>query len=1049
MADSITEIPPNPLLSKLAKGLRGAYDFATENNPPVQMIGDLFGAPSILRTADRLATGEALTKGKGMTLALQPDVADSAIAAAGLLNPASKLLRATKGLPVGMSIKAADDLPGAINGTGYHFSKASRPVLDSGAYGTGLKGSAREAITDLAKTDPEAAHRISLYTPKNGVVQSENGVGPYAQKVDFTGVYDAKTNPQRFEMGDQRAFEKTLRDKGYNGYFDPMEGSQPGQVVMLGKRQMPTKELGLTNGKLEGLTDVTGATPVPPRGRDVHVEKLRDMKDLPAGELRPERWGETLAVRDPELHAAVEPLGVFQPGGKPQYKDSLIRSIKDATEAPDYSIPAGPSQAEIDAVVSKFGAKHLREEANTAKVARQVNAAPPVLGAKAPGEGGRQAAVAPDVYRQIYAEGGPEALAAALRGDAHLRPNADGTFVGAPRTVRGMRGINAMRKDSDAQLVDAAEALRVADPTRVGNWYERAMKAQAASAEPYQLARNLDQHSVYSAGADPSAETVFTLKHATSRAMGVPQTAKFRPMAERLDRAVDTGTFTELGPKTGEYRVKIDPTEQNISPFGVGDFRDAQKLGYTNPDGSPWQGGASPTMHPFMDAETALQVERANALRMGGRANWSGATAQESPWIVNKAQDFYKRGVNGRYAPTPEGDRWPGIKAALRDANNTQGDAFPQQTFTGTYETAPGKSTGMRPDYQSMTPEQKLAFDNTGRWDTPAPELDPRLADPKMLEGGVGEGRRDAIYRAMDFRTLPTQESLGNYGGMNERMREARVLVPQTPTAESFIDATGKMKSRPTPNMQSMPEDISNSLNFSEKFRAAVDAQEAGAGNLVDLRTQQRNPNSVLLDTRDKRSASDPWSGRQPTAQELQDVEALLPPKWMATATNRGMLAFPENNAAASNVADTKQLMGDMSKALRESVPGSTLHAGIVDDSNVVYTPGIGKWGADGIEASTPFSGEATSALLEAGAKAPPGVARGMSESDELRNIIRQKTQRDAGMPGERKDIQNMRNFLSEADWNKAVEMIRAGMKPAAAVAALGYSINSMAGQEK
>jgi hypothetical protein len=52
-------------------------------------------------------------------------------------------------------------------------------------------------------------------------------------------------------------------------------------------------------------------------------------------------------------------------------------------------------------------------------------------------------------------------------------------------------------------------------------------------------------------------------------------------------------------------------------------------------------------------------------------------------------------------------------------------------------------------------------------------------------------------------------------------------------------------------------------------------------------------------------------------------------------------------------------------------------------------------------------------------------------------------------MGGTRRDIQETRRFFSEADWPKAVEMIRKGMTPAAALAALGYSASSMAGDKR
>ena len=63
-----------------------------------------------------------------------------------------------------------------------------------------------------------------------------------------------------------------------------------------------------------------------------------------------------------------------------------------------------------------------------------------------------------------------------------------------------------------------------------------------------------------------------------------------------------------------------------------------------------------------------------------------------------------------------------------------------------------------------------------------------------------------------------------------------------------------------------------------------------------------------------------------------------------------------------------------------------------------------------------------------------------------MRRAIRAKTERDAALPGAREDIQNMRKFFTDADWSKAVDLIRKGATPAAALAAMGYSLNSMAG---
>lgn len=93
--------------------------------------------------------------------------------------------------------------------------------------------------------------------------------------------------------------------------------------------------------------------------------------------------------------------------------------------------------------------------------------------------------------------------------------------------------------------------------------------------------------------------------------------------------------------------------------------------------------------------------------------------------------------------------------------------------------------------------------------------------------------------------------------------------------------------------------------------------------------------------------------------------------------------------------------------------------------------------------------GKATEAVLRGFADLPEGVSQrvtgNLSENEGIRNIIKQKMDRDAKYSSARQDVAEMRKFFSEADWARAVEMMRKGVAPAAAVAALGYSLPSMA----
>ena len=92
--------------------------------------------------------------------------------------------------------------------------------------------------------------------------------------------------------------------------------------------------------------------------------------------------------------------------------------------------------------------------------------------------------------------------------------------------------------------------------------------------------------------------------------------------------------------------------------------------------------------------------------------------------------------------------------------------------------------------------------------------------------------------------------------------------------------------------------------------------------------------------------------------------------------------------------------------------------------------------------------------MLQELAGNPPELAMNLGESEGVRAALREKYLRDLERRNEmgasyRGDIQNTRKFFSETDWPRAVELIRAGMAPAAAIAALGYSSSALAGDTR
>jgi hypothetical protein len=711
---------------------------------------------------------------------------------------------------------------------------------------------------------------------------------------------------------------------------------------------------------------------------------------------------------------------------------SRDQQTKRAAEAARKAEAARAARTETEkSVVEKFGQKQEQEAVRAAKVQQLAADAPQrdVAPAK------RRVKAQPDVYRNMAEQQGEGAVLRAARAGEHLKPTPQG-YVGAPRTVTNPQALGAMRRAMDKDFVDSVEAVRLADPERLGTWYDRAKMGIAESSEPYQLPRVLEQHGVYSAGVSPESELGFALKHQNTRALGEPGMAYRGAPMRNLDEAVEQDRAAKMGFKIGEYMNKNDPRVPNAGLFGVNDFRRAQGMGYTDPAGNPWKAGVSETMHPFMDLETALQVDRANRGAVGGRTDWAGPHIQEVPWVYGKAQDLYSRGQKGRF----KGDELAGIKRSLVEANNTARDYMYKHAASATHEAVPGASLGHVSRVLDMTPEQKAAYGATGRWDLPAPEV--ALSDMP----GVGAGNRDILYGALGLRQLPSRQGSGLYinslGGVETNpMTVARPLM-DFPTGGGGLMAP---LSR-------------NAMDATEAFRALMDAQEAGAFNLPNTMGAVKNKNSLVLDARRRgpRRLEDPSAGALPTAEQLSkmneelellhtrrmDVGPLRDPGFGVAPTNRGAVVFPYKGDM--DPAEAARALRSVKKDLTKIFPSDPQ----MSLSTMGYVPGVGKRGQFGPEGTAPYSGEATIDKLRMFADLPPEVALSLGESEAVRSQIRAKALRDAKLGGTRGDIQESRRFFSEADWPRAVEMIRQGMSPAAALAALGYSASSMAGQE-
>ena len=141
--------------------------------------------------------------------------------------------------------------PGEVSVEGYHFSAADRPTLTTGAFGTGLRGSARDEI--MSHPDQRLKQRLSFYVDLGQGITPESGVGGRAHRAQLTNVYDSDVDPLKLRSNDARAFEAKVLDAGYSGYLSRMGGASQGQVVMLGEQAIQPELLGaqsrITNGQ--------------------------------------------------------------------------------------------------------------------------------------------------------------------------------------------------------------------------------------------------------------------------------------------------------------------------------------------------------------------------------------------------------------------------------------------------------------------------------------------------------------------------------------------------------------------------------------------------------------------------------------------------------------------------------------------------------------------------------------------------------------------------------------------------------------------------------
>ena len=179
---------------------------------------------------------------------------------------------------VKQSAKRQDD---GLTLEGYHFSQQPRQVLDSGTHGNGLKDANREQFQD--SEDPRIRQRIYFYVDKGTGITPLPGLGSHAHRARLENVYDMNSDKLGLRKGvSLEAFESKVLDAGYDGYLNRRDGTQPGVVIMLGKRTVKPEYLGVMSSIKNG-SKIPGAQA--PEAKQEPIKKSLMSKELNAVEI--------------------------------------------------------------------------------------------------------------------------------------------------------------------------------------------------------------------------------------------------------------------------------------------------------------------------------------------------------------------------------------------------------------------------------------------------------------------------------------------------------------------------------------------------------------------------------------------------------------------------------------------------------------------------------------------------------------------------------------------------------------------------------------------
>jgi hypothetical protein len=479
------------------------------------------------------------------------------------------------------------------------------------------------------------------------------------------------------------------------------------------------------------------------------------------------------------------------------------------------------------------------------------------------------------------------------RSEPHLIQDANGQYVGAPRGITTPEQIQAMREAFDKDVEAGAVG---------GDWYERAREfnREISGDNPYRQKLVANEEALWSAQANPDTNLGFGLNARTDYEAGkygdkyrTGQQARSYGEARRAmdlaksveaekgmmghnqgpaltDIDVAPSGLSQLGKKTGIYGQHLDPTVPPATT-GTNDIWHARGFGYTNQDGGLFSRALSPQEHRFLDYETMLAVDRANANKLAGRSDWTGAEIQAAPWVAGKGRALAQRGNK----PLEQG---------IAEAAQTYPDVAPKYTYSTPIEQIPGANTGLLPNLINADDATKAAFTARADW-----------KDPKG---------RDALWSELGMPTRYTNDTLGAYRNSIGNV-EYNPLEIGRPMSGFGSNEAGNPVANPR---------MAAGLSMGQAARGLLDFQEGTPWN--KFITHGAGPDKTSIHV---------GIGRNPTRQELDALMELGQKHGLDLTNTEGGVGFINWKKNQTTTSIGKDLRSGLLEEIKSILPDATV----------------------------------------------------------------------------------------------------------------------------